>query len=146
MAWSWLMRRFIAARARFAVAAPEALPAGAVPFDVPGVELGHQGEDSTFETLMARFGLGGDPGLRALAEIVHDLDLRDGKFQRPEAAGVEALVRGLAERLSDDGKLLRAAWPLFDALHAALRGGEPAARKAPRRRAALKRDGRRRRG
>jgi hypothetical protein len=146
LASSWLIRRFVDPRARFAFSAPEAVPAGAIAFDMPGVDLGHQGEASTFETLVARFGLGGDPGLRALAEIVHDLDLRDGKFQRPEAAGVEALVCGLAERVSDDGKLLRAAWPLFDALHAALRGGEPAAKKTPRRRAAGKRDGRRRRG
>jgi hypothetical protein len=133
LASAWLIRRWIDPRARFAFAAPEAVPAGAIPFDMPGVEFGHHGEDSTFETLVARFGLGGDPGLAALAQIVHDLDLRDGKFQRSEAAGVEVLVTGLAARLSDDAALVRAAGPLFDALHAALEGGDaaPGAKRRP---------------
>ena len=61
--------------------------------------------------------MSGDAGLRALAEIVHDLDLNDNKFNRSEAAGLGAVIRGLAESLKDDRKLALQCGPIFDGLY-----------------------------
>ena len=117
---AWLIRGFIDRRARFAFAAPGAVPRNGIPYDMAGCEFGHQGEDCTFETLVKAFGLGGDPGLRAIAEIVHDVDLKDDKFGRTEGAGVNAVLRGLEARLADDQALLREAGKVFDGLYATL--------------------------
>lgn len=88
-----------------------------------GAEFTHQGEDCTFETLIKRFGLDTDPALREIAEIVHDIDLKDDKFHRLEAAGLNATVRGLSELLKDDRKLLRQCEPIFDGLYVLLGEG-----------------------
>ena len=117
---AWLIRRFIDRRPRFAFHAPGEVPRGGIPFDMAGSELGHQGEDCTFETLMKQFGLDGDPALAAIAQIVHDVDLKDGKFGRPEATGVNAVLRGLEARIADDQKLVREAGGVFDGLYATL--------------------------
>jgi len=119
MASAWLIKRFIDADARFLCAPPDQFPPEAIPFDVMGAEFGHQGEDCTFETLFRRSGLD-DPRLRTIAEIVHEADLRDGKFERPETAGVELAVRGFAGTIKDDGELLAQGLALFDGLYAAL--------------------------
>ena len=84
-----------------------------------GAEFGHQGEDCTFETLFGRSGVE-DARLQVLAEIVHEADLRDGKFERPETAGVDLAVRGLAATVKDDQELLGQGLALFEALYAAL--------------------------
>ena len=67
--------------------------------------------------MIRRFGLGDDAGLRELAEIVHDVDLKDNKFNRSEAAGLGAVIRGLAESLKDDRKLAQQSGPIFDGLY-----------------------------
>ncbi len=85
-----------------------------------GAELTHHGEDCTFETMIKRFSLGGDQALAELAEIVHDIDLKDNKFNRPEAAGLNAVVHGLGELLKDDRKRIQQANIFFDGLYALL--------------------------
>jgi len=105
--------------ARFLCAPPDQFPRDAIPFDVMGAEFGHQGEDCTFETLFRRSGLD-DPRLRILAEIVHEADLRDGKYERPETEGVGLAVRGFAGTIKDDDELLAQGLALFDGLYAAL--------------------------
>lgn len=90
-----------------------------MPFDALGAELGHQGEDCTFETIVKRFGLS-DPRLSEIGQIVHDVDLRDRKFRREEARGVDLAVRGLVLTVKDDDELLAHGVQLFDALFAAL--------------------------
>ncbi|MGH9869564.1 MAG: chromate resistance protein ChrB domain-containing protein [Candidatus Polarisedimenticolia bacterium] len=130
---AWLIRRFIDRRPRFAFHAPGEVPRGGIPFDMAGAELGHQGEDCTFETLMKQFGLQGDPALAAIARIVHDVDLKDGKFGRPEAPGVNAVLRGLEARIADDQKLIREAGGVFDGLYATLAGRPARAGKGGRR-------------
>src|SRR6185369_13306491 len=92
---------------------------GAIPFDMFGAEFTHHGEDCTFETMLTRFGLN-DKGLREIAEIVHDIDLKDDKFHRLEAAGLNAIVDGLSKVLRDDRKLLQQTSIVFDGLHALL--------------------------
>ncbi len=117
LATIWLIKRFIDGRPRFAfIAEGEAIEEG-IAFDIYGAEFSHQGDDCTFETMMKRFGLGDDPALRPLAEIVHDIDLKDDKFNRLEAPGLSAIIRGLAEWLNDDRKLMAHCLPILDGLY-----------------------------
>src|SRR5262245_16904315 len=81
IASAWLIKRFIDADAQVLFAPPTEFPQDAIPFDAPGVELSHQGEDCTFETLVKRASLR-DRRLKRLSEIVHEADLRDGKYAR----------------------------------------------------------------
>ncbi len=122
IASAWLIRRFVDPEAEFLFAPPEKFPADAIPFDAVGAELGHQGEDCTFETLIRRAGLD-DPALRGLAEVVHEADLRDGKFARAEAAGIDLAIRGLLAALPDDHAVLAHGLTLFDGLYRALERG-----------------------
>jgi hypothetical protein len=78
-------------------------------------EFSHDGDKCTLEVLVDRFGVDA-PGLRAVAEVVHDIDVKDGKFGRPETAGVAAQLDGLASiEPSDDTRLTRGG-AVFDAL------------------------------
>ena len=116
LASAWLISQFIDKRPRFYfVGDDETIEAG-IPFDMFGAEFTHQGEDCTFETLLKRFGLTDIPGLRELAQIVHDIDLKDDKFNRLEAAGLNAIINGLSENLHDDRKLLQQCSAIFDGL------------------------------
>jgi hypothetical protein len=113
----WLIKRFIDKKPHFYfVAEGEKVDRG-IYFDMFEAEFTHVGEDCTFETLLNRFGLTDDTALREIAEIVHDIDLKDGKFNRLEAAGLNAMVRGLAELLGDDRKLLNQVSIIFDGLY-----------------------------
>jgi hypothetical protein len=118
IASAWLIKRFIDPEAQFLFATPEAFPADAIPFDALGVAFGHQGEDCTFETLLKRFGLR-DRRLALLAEIVHEADLRDQKFPRDEARGIDLAIRGLLAVLEEDHQVLAQGITLFDGLYAA---------------------------
>ena len=122
LASAWLIRQFIDSRARFYFVAEEETVEGGIPFDMFGAEFTHHGEDCTFETLIKRFGLSADRGLREIAEIVHDIDLKDDKFNRLEAVGLNATVQGLAKLLKDDRKLLQQCAVIFDGLHGLLSG------------------------
>ncbi|MBI2525384.1 MAG: chromate resistance protein [Candidatus Rokubacteria bacterium] len=119
IASAWLIKRFIDPEAEFLFAPPEQFPAGAVPFDALGAEFGHQGEDCTFETLLGRSGLP-DRRLAGLAEIVHDADLRDDKFGREEARGLDLALRGLLAALPDDHAVLAHGMTIFDGLYATI--------------------------
>ncbi|MDQ5838044.1 MAG: chromate resistance protein, partial [Acidobacteriota bacterium] len=120
LASAWLIRQFIDKRPRFHFVAEGETVEGGIPFDMFGAEFTHHGEDCTFETMIKRFDLGNDPALRQMAEIVHDIDLKDDKFNRQEAAGLNAVVRGLGELLKDDRKLIRQSGAVFDGLYALL--------------------------
>jgi hypothetical protein len=121
LASAWLIRQFIDRRPRFYFVAEGETVEGGIPFDMFGAEFTHRGEDCTFETLIKRFGLDHDHALGQIAEIVHDIDLKDDKFNRLEAAGLNATVRGLSELLKDDRKLLQQCGVIFDGLYALLR-------------------------
>ncbi len=122
MASAWLIRRFVDPRARFKfVAAKGYRPRrGEVRFDMFQAELTHEGDRCTFEVILDRFGLR-DPGLKALAEIVHDLDLKDGKFAREEAPGVAGIVAGIAALHAKDEARLEHASSVLDGLYEHLR-------------------------
>ncbi len=124
MASAWLIRRFIDPAATFVFVAPEntsSIP-GALRFDMFEGEFTHDGNRCTFEVLLTTSGQGDDRGLAAIAQIVHDLDLRDDRFQRPETAGVAALIDGIVSRFDDDHRRIAESTPLFDALYASLGG------------------------
>jgi hypothetical protein len=116
LASAWLIKRFIDPEATFLFADPKDFPAGAIPFDAPGAELSHVGEDCTFETLLKRSGLR-DRRLTRLAEIVHEADLRDGKFPRDEARGIDLVIRGLLAANADDHQVLEHGLALFEGLY-----------------------------
>jgi hypothetical protein len=117
MASAWLIRRFIDRQARFGFAAERAsVPNQGVPFDMFGVDFSHQGDGCTFETLCAVFELD-EPALSRIAAIVHDLDLKDGKFGAPECSTVGAMIDGLQLAYQDDDALLEQGITLFDSLY-----------------------------
>jgi len=117
MASAWLIRHFIDRQARFGFAADrKSVPDGSVPFDMFGVEFSHQGDGCTFETLCAVFGIAG-PALSRIAAIVHDLDLKDGRFGAPECGTVGAMIEGLQLACQNDEALLEQGMTLFDSLY-----------------------------
>jgi hypothetical protein len=123
-ACAWLIRRFVDPEATFVfVADPDEVPTGATPFDMRGVELTHSGGDCTFETIVKRYELD-DPALGRLAQIVHEADLCDDRFDAPEAPGLDLAIRALGRRRTDD-ELLTLTDPLYEALYLFL--GEQAA-------------------
>lgn len=116
LASAWLIKQFIDKHPRFYFVADGETVPNAIPFDMFEAEFTHHGEDCTFETMLKRFGLSKVKGLRELGEIVHDVDLKDDKFQRLEAAGVNAVINGLSETCPDDRKRLQQATVIFDSL------------------------------
>jgi len=116
LASAWLIKQFIDKHPRFYFVAEGETVKDAIPFDMFGAEFTHHGEDCTFETMVKRFGLSDVKGLRELGEMVHDVDLKDDKFQRLEAPGLNAIVNGLSETFPDDRKRLQQANVIFDGL------------------------------
>jgi hypothetical protein len=129
-ACAWLIRRFLDPDAEFVlVADPSQVPADATPFDMRGVALGHVGGDCSFETILRVHELS-DPVLWRIAEIVHVADLDDDRFDAPEAAGMDVLLRGLSMTGTDE-ETLAVSGAMFDALYEyhrrrTLLGREPA--------------------
>ncbi|WP_019866780.1 chromate resistance protein ChrB domain-containing protein [Methylovulum miyakonense] len=117
LACAWLIRRFIDARAQFLwLESVSDCPPEAIGFDFDGAVFSHVGPYVTFEVLLHRFQLG-QPALKRLAALVHYLDV--GGVQAAEASGVESVLKGLRETITDDGQLLAAAGGVFDGLLAA---------------------------
>jgi len=119
IASAWLIVRFIDPNARFKFVPHQGYrPAkGELRFDMFEGEFTHEGDRCTFETLVNRFALD-EPALRSLAEVVHDIDVKDGKFGRVEAAGIEQVLAGIAGAYPDDAARLERGWQLFDELYA----------------------------
>jgi hypothetical protein len=90
--------------------------ADATAFDMRGVDLGHHGGDCTFETILHRYELS-DPVLWKLAEIVHEADLDDERYDAPEAPGLDVILRGLSMVVADDHRVLELTTSLFDGLY-----------------------------
>jgi hypothetical protein len=118
MASAWLIRRFIDKEARFKFVAPKGYrpDSGELRFDMFEAEFTHEGDNCTFEVLRSRFSLD-DPGLRPIAQIVHDIDLKDSKFGREDALGFERLVAGIAIAHKDDDVRLARASAVLDDLY-----------------------------
>lgn len=116
-ACAWLIRRFIDPDARFSfVDDPEQVPAGATPFDMRGVELGHHGDRCSFESFLVVHTLN-DPALRDIGRIIHEADIGDDLYDAPEAPGLDVLIRGASMVARDDEHLLVLTAPLYDGLY-----------------------------
>jgi len=135
IASAWLIRRFIDPQARFKFVDPDDTrrAKGELRFDMFEGEFTHEGDRCTFETLLERFELDAPP-LRSIAEVVHDIDLKDGKFGREDAAGIERVLAGIAAAHPNDSTRLERGCQMFDELYAllsldtALQGREQPAR------------------
>ncbi len=125
MASAWLIKRYIDPRARFGfVKARAPVPERSIPFDMFGVEFAHRGDQCTFETLCRLFSIR-EPSIDRLAAVVHDLDLKDARFNPSEAPTIGALVDGLRLAHSDDESLLKGGMELFDALYRSFSRSQP---------------------
>lgn len=121
MSSAWLIRTFIDPDARFEYVADGASASrGAVRFDMFEGEFTHVADRCTFEVLVQRFELAGDAALVALAEIVHDIDCKDDRYGRPEAAGVRLMVDEIVRRTVSDEERLVAGSELFGSLYRGL--------------------------
>jgi len=126
VACPWLIRRFIDPAARFLYVDPPEVTAvaretGAIPFDIEGIEISHEGERCSFDTMLRIFGLEGEPSLARLALIVRGADTARPDIA-PEAAGLHAMSLGLSVLSGDDDHgMLAHGFALYDALFAWLR-------------------------
>ncbi|NDH62394.1 MAG: ChrB protein [Alphaproteobacteria bacterium] len=123
IASAWLIRRFIdpAARFKFVPGTGYVAQPGELRFDMFEGEFTHRGERCTFEVLLADAKLD-DPALGAIAEIIHDIDLKDGKYGREETAGVRSLIAGIAASSPDDVERLARGAVLLDDLYSSFAG------------------------
>ncbi|MCI0435596.1 MAG: chromate resistance protein, partial [Gemmatimonadetes bacterium] len=118
MASSWLIRRRIDPEARFKFVTERNYRPGEneLRFDMFEGEYTHDADRCTFEVLLDLVP-DRDAGLQAIAEIVHDLDIKDHKFDRPESAGVQQLLQGIMAGTPDDDERIKRSADLFDDLH-----------------------------
>ena len=120
LASAWLIRRFIDHEGVILwLPSPGEAPDGALGFDYDGAAFTHVGGQVTFEVIAASFGLDSEP-LRRIAGVVHFLDV--GGLQPPEAVGLESVLKGMRDGITDDDALLVAACLVFDGLYAAFGG------------------------
>jgi hypothetical protein len=120
VACPWLITRFIDNEAEFLfVPASQvekvALETEAIPFDAPGVELGHKDGRCSFESIILKYGLK-EPGLLRLAQIVHAADVSEDITKDPIASGLEAIASGFSLRFPDDEENLSHQFDVYDAL------------------------------
>jgi hypothetical protein len=116
---AWLIRKSIDPKARFIFGDKRAPNQRVVTFDMLGGDFSHDGEDCTFETLIRRFGIE-DKVARKIAEMIHDADLDDDKFQRIEAVGIDRVLKGWAKQELPDKEILRRGFECFDGLYSFL--------------------------
>ena len=121
VACPWLIKRFVDPAAEFLYVPPASVMDvarrdGAVPFDVPGAELGHHGPECSFDAIIRKYGLA-DPALDALARIVRGADT-GAKDLTPESRGLEAIAEGFRLAYADDHELLDREMAVYDALYA----------------------------
>ena len=128
IASAWLIRRFIDPEAsfRFVVGKGYVPEPGELRFDMADAEFTHEEDRCSFETLVLRAGLD-DPALTAIGELIHELDIADGKFDRPEAAGLGAMLNGICAGSEDDLERIARGSDALDQFHAYFSN-----RKAPR--------------
>ncbi len=124
VACPWLIRKFVDKEAEFYFVPPdkviyEAERLGAIPFDFPGVELGHHGKECSFDALVKKYNLAADPAIELLARIVNGADTDNTLYNQPEGPGLKAIAEGFRHLgLRDDHEINAAEWIVYDALYA----------------------------
>ena len=122
VACPWLITRFVDSEAEFMFVPTSQIEqmvveTGAIPFDAPGVELGHVDGRCSFESIIHKYGLK-EPGLLRLAKIVHAADISEEIDKDPIARGLEAMASGFSLRYPEDTENLAHQFDLYDALYA----------------------------
>jgi hypothetical protein len=124
VACPWLIKKLVDPNAEFLFVPPEtvmdvAVKDGAIPYDVPGVELGHHGKECSFDAIMKKYELTNDPALVLLAKIVNGTDTNNTLWHQPESAGLQAIAEGVRHLgFKDDHEVNAAKWIGYDALYA----------------------------
>ena len=124
VACPWLVRKFVDQQAEFYfvpadTVMEEAERLGAIPFDVPGAELGHHGKECSFEAILKKYGLTNNPALVLLGRIVNGADTDNTLYDQPEGPGLKAIAEGFRDlNYEDDHQINAAEWIVYDALHA----------------------------
>jgi hypothetical protein len=124
VACPWLIKKFVDKDAEFTFVPTEQVQAeaaflGAIPFDVPGAELGHRNKECSFEAIMKKYNLFNDPALVLLARIVNGADTDNTLYNQPEGPGLSAVAEGFRHLgLADDHAINKAEWIVYDALYA----------------------------
>ncbi len=124
VACPWLIKKFVDKDAEFFFFPAEQVPTeaarlSAIPFDVPGAELGHHGRECSFEAIMKKYNLSSDPALLLLARIVNGADTDNTLYRQPEGPGLSAVAEGFRHLgLADDQAVNAAEWIVYDALYA----------------------------
>lgn len=124
VACPWLIQKFVDPTAEFIFVPAdklmdEAKRLGAIPYDATGVELGHHGKECSFEAILKKYNLSGNPALVLLGKIVNGADTDNTLYQQPEGAGLEAIAEGFRHLgYKDDHEVNHAEWIVYDALYA----------------------------
>ena len=135
VACPWLIKKFVDQDAEFLFVPADrvmedAARLNAIPYDVKGVELGHHGQECSFEAILKKYELTGDPALDLLGKIVNGADTDNTLWNQPEGAGLAAIAGGFRHLgFTDDLEQNHAEWIVYDALYAycqeAIRQGKP---------------------
>ena len=124
VACPWLIKKFVDPEAEFLFVPTEQVPVvaereGAIPFDTKGAELGHHGEECSFEAILRRYDLTSDPALVLLGKIVNGADTDNVLWKQPEGPGLEAIAEGFRHLgFGNDHEINAAEWIVYDALYA----------------------------
>ena len=124
VACPWLIKKFVDKDAEFIFVPAdklngEAKRLGAIPYDAQGVELGHHGRECSFEAILKKYNLAGEPALVLLGKIVNGADTDNALYHQPEGPGLEAIAEGFRHLgYRDDQALNQAEWIVYDALYA----------------------------
>jgi hypothetical protein len=135
VACPWLIKKFVDPQAEFLFVPADQVSEiarrdGAIPYDVKGVELGHHGQECSFEAILKKYALADNAALVLLGKIVNGADTDNTLWQQPEGAGLEAIAEGFRQLgYKDDHELNAAEWVVYDALYAycqeMIRQGKP---------------------
>jgi hypothetical protein len=124
VACPWLIKKFVDPQAQFLFVPSDkvmevAEHESAIPYDVTGVELGHHGEECSFEAILKKYKLDDNPALVLLGKIVNGADTDNTLWQQPEGPGLEAIAEGFRHLgYPDDHQINAAEWVVYDALYA----------------------------
>jgi hypothetical protein len=123
VACPWLIKRFVDKDAEFCFVPAEQVTVeaervGAIPFDAPGVELGHHGKKCSFEAILEKYNLAIDPALALMGRIVNGADTDNTLYNQPEGPGLKAIAEGFSHLgCRDDHEINAAEWIVYDALY-----------------------------
>jgi hypothetical protein len=124
VACPWLIRKFVDPGAEFFFVPAdqvisESARLSAIPFDIPGIELGHHGKECSFEAILKKYNMASEPALQLLGKIVNGADTDNSLWRQAESSGLKAIAEGFRYLgLKSDHEIISAEWIVYDALYA----------------------------